>query len=75
VTAMRRPDIVLIEGRAYSWRQLCELRQQQLEAWRAGQGRQLPLFPLKTDCRPAAERTAAGRYEEPTLLSWLRPSV
>jgi hypothetical protein len=25
------------------------------------------LFELKEDHRPAAERTAAGRYQEPTL--------
>ena len=29
--------------------------------------RQLALFELKEDCRPAAERTAAGRYREPTF--------
>jgi hypothetical protein len=27
------------------------------------------LFDLKNDCRPAAERTAAGRYQEPTLFA------
>jgi hypothetical protein len=26
------------------------------------------LFELKTDCRPDAERMAAGRYQEPTLF-------
>ncbi len=65
---MRKPDTILIDGRGYSWRQLCELRQRQLEAWQAAQGRQLALFELKTDCRPACERSAAGRYAEPTLL-------
>jgi hypothetical protein len=24
---------------------------------------------LKNDCRPAAQRTAAGRYQEPTLFA------
>jgi hypothetical protein len=33
-----------------------------------GGGRQLALFELKADFRPAAERTAAGRYLEPDLL-------
>jgi hypothetical protein len=28
----------------------------------------IKLFELKEDCRPAAKRTAAGRYAEPTLL-------
>jgi hypothetical protein len=34
---------------------------QQLEAWQAAQARQLTLFELKDDSRPAAERTAADR--------------
>jgi hypothetical protein len=66
---MAKPDIILIGGHAYRWRQLCELRRQQLDAWRAEQARQLALFELKVDYRPAAERTAAGRYQEPTLFA------
>jgi hypothetical protein len=27
------------------------------------------LFELKEDCRPVSERTAAGRYREPSLFS------
>jgi hypothetical protein len=30
----------------------------------------LALFELKDDCRPEAERTAAGRYLEPTLFAF-----
>lgn len=60
-------DTIVIKGRAFSWRQLCELRKAQIEARRAAQGRQLALFELYDDRRPAAARTAAGRYEEPTL--------
>jgi hypothetical protein len=26
------------------------------------------LFPLKEDCRPQTQKTASGRYEEPTLF-------
>jgi hypothetical protein len=44
------------------------LRRQQLEAWKIAQPSQPALFELKTDCRPEAERTAAGRYREPTLF-------
>jgi hypothetical protein len=66
---MARPDIILIEGRAYSWRQLCERRRLQIEAWRNAQPHQPALFELREDCRPAAGRTAAGRYQEPTFLS------
>ena len=69
---MKAPDTIVIDGRAYSWKRLLELRREQLEAWKAAQPRQPALFELKDDSRPAAERTAAGRYIEPTLLSILR---
>jgi hypothetical protein len=65
---MAKPDTIVIDGRAFSWHQLCELRRQQLEAWKAAQGKQPALFELRDDCRPEAERTAAGRYQEPTFL-------
>lgn len=63
-----RGDAVIIEGRAYSWRTLCELRKAQIEARREAQGSQLALFELKEDRRPAAGRSASGRYAEPSLL-------
>jgi hypothetical protein len=68
---MTRPDTIIIDGRAYSWRLLIEQRRAQLESWRKAQGTQPALFPLIEDCRPKAERTAAGRYEQPTLLTLL----
>lgn len=43
-------------------------RRQQLEAWKAAQPRQLALFELREDGRPATERTAAGP-QEPTLFA------
>jgi hypothetical protein len=58
----------MLNGHAYSWRELCELRRRQLEARKVNQPCQLALFDLKEDCRPEAERTAAGRYQEPTLF-------
>lgn len=67
---MRKPDTIIVDGRAYSWRRLVELRRQQIEAWRAARPQQLALFELKEDRRSLAERNAAGRYSEPTLLSW-----
>jgi hypothetical protein len=70
---MTKPGTILIGGHAYSWRQISELRRQQIEAWRAEQARQLALFELKDDCRPATERTAAGRYAEPTLFGVVSP--
>ncbi len=66
---MAKPDIILVGGHAYSWQAICELRRQQLEVWKAAQARQLALFELKDDSRPAAERTAARRYREPTLFT------
>jgi hypothetical protein len=64
-----KPDILIVDGHALSWRRLIELRRQQLEAWQAEQARQLALFELKDDSRPVVERTAAGRYLEPTLFA------
>ena len=66
---MAKPDTLMVEGHAFSWQRLCELRRQQLEAWRAAQSEQPALFELKDDCRPAAERTVAGRYREPSLFA------
>ena len=65
---MAKPDTLMVDGQGFSWQRLCELRRQQLEAWRSSQERQLALFEVKEDCRPSAERTAAGRYEAPTFL-------
>jgi hypothetical protein len=69
---MRRPDTLLVDGHAFSWRQLVELRRQQLAIWQAEQARQLALFELKHDCRPEAGRTAAGRYQRPSLLDLIK---
>ena len=65
---MAKPDILIVDGHAFSWQRLIELRRQQLEACKAAEARQPALFELKQDCRPEAERSAAGRYREPTLL-------
>jgi hypothetical protein len=66
---MAKPDIIIVGGRAFRWQEICDLRRHQLEAWKAAQPRQLALFELKNDRRPAAERTAAGRYAEPSLFA------
>jgi hypothetical protein len=65
---MRKPDVLIVDGHAFSWRRLCDLRRQQLEAWKDAEARQLALFELKQDRRPIAERSAAARYSEPSLL-------
>jgi hypothetical protein len=69
---MKRPDTIIIEGRAYSWRVLLELRRAQLSEWQAAQPRQPALFELRDDRRPQAERSASGRYLEPTLMAFLQ---
>ena len=69
---MAKPDTLVIDGHAFSWQRLAELRRQQLEEWKTTQARQLTLFELKDDSRPAAERTASSRYQEPTLLEFMR---
>jgi hypothetical protein len=69
---MSRPDKIIIDGRAYRWRDIVELRRQQLEAWKAARPDQPALFSLREDSRPAVERTVAGRYREPSLLDRAR---
>jgi len=69
---MRKPDILVVDGHAFSWRRLCELRRRQMETWKDAEGRQPALFELHRDCRPRAERCAAGRYREPSLLERMR---
>jgi hypothetical protein len=66
-------DTLIVDGHAYSWKRMCELRRAQLEAWRKARGTQPALFELHDDSRPTAARTAAGRYLEPGLLDRLHP--
>jgi len=68
---MPRPATIEIDGRRYQWRDIVERRRQQIAAHDAAQARQLTLFDLKDDRRPATQRTAAGRYAEPTLFAAL----
>jgi hypothetical protein len=65
-------DAFILEGRAFSWRALCDMRRAQLQAMRGARGTQPALFELHDDHRPANERTAAGRYAEPSLWEALR---
>jgi hypothetical protein len=61
---------ILIDGKSYRWRDLLALRREQRAA--ASKAEQLPLFAdLPTDCRPAYERSAAGRYRQPSLFAML----
>ena len=65
---MAKPDTLIVDGHALSWQRLCDLRRQQIEAWKKTAGKQPALFELRNDHRPPAERTAAGRYREPSLF-------
>jgi hypothetical protein len=61
---MAMPFIV-IDGKRYAWKEILKLRREQ---WKAARQRQLTLFELKDDSRPASQRTAEGRFAEPTLF-------
>lgn len=63
------PRFIIIDGKAYVWRELVKLRREQLQA--IAKATQMALFELRDDCRPQTDRTAAGRYLEPSLLSLL----
>ena len=65
---MAKPDTLIVDGHALSWQRLCDLRRQQIEAWKKTEGRQPALFELRDDHRPSAARTAAGRYLQPNLF-------
>jgi len=66
---MTQPTFIEIDGKRLVWRELVQKRREQLKA--AAKAVQLPLFELRDDSRPACERTAAGRYLEPSLFTVL----
>ena len=63
---MPAPAFIDIDGKRYAWRDLAEKRKEQR---RAARTQQPALFELREDCRPRTERTAAGRYLEPSLFT------
>jgi hypothetical protein len=54
-----------IDGKRYAWRDILALRREQRQRERAPQP---TLFELRDDARAASQKTAAGRYAEPTLF-------
>jgi plasmid replication initiation protein len=64
---MARNRFVEIEGKRFLWRDVLRMRREQRAAH--AEARQPALFELIEDWRPASERTASGRYLEPTLFS------
>lgn len=55
---------IIIDGKRYAWRDILALRREQ----RQSPLPQPTLFELKDDVRPPAQRSAAGRYAEPSLF-------
>ena len=64
---MSATRFIEIDGRRYLWRDVLRLRREQRKA--LAQAQQPALFQLKEDRRPVNDRTAAGRYREPSLFS------
>ena len=64
---MAKAKFIEIDGKRLLWRDVLELRREQKQAC---VNAVLPaLFELHEDRRPPADRTAAGRYQEPSLFS------
>ena len=64
---MTRLKYIELDGKRYLWRDVLQLRREQKKAFAHLQ--QPMLFEVKEDRRPEAERSAAGRYREPSLFS------
>ena len=56
---------VVIDGKRYPWRDIVAVYRDQGRREREPQP---TLFELKEDALPASQRTAAGRFVEPTLF-------
>jgi hypothetical protein len=54
-----------IEGKRYLWREILKMRREQRKA---AQRAQPALFELREDARPKSQRSADGRFSEPTLF-------
>jgi hypothetical protein len=59
------PAFIMIDGKRYLWRDILKLRREQRKS---AKKRQMTLFELEDDSRPASQRTAEGRFTEPTLF-------
>jgi hypothetical protein len=66
---MPLPKFIDINGTRVLWRDLIQRRREQRLA--AAKAEQRALFELRDDRRPSAERTAEGRYHEPSLFALL----
>ncbi len=66
---MARLKFIEIDGKRHLWRDVLRLRREQKRA--LARTEQPALFDLIEDRRPPADRTAAGRYLEPSLFTRL----
>jgi hypothetical protein len=67
-----KPSTIDIDGKRYAWAEIVKRRREQIKASAAPE--QPALFEnLHEDHRPPAERTAAGRYLNPSLFDSLVP--
>jgi hypothetical protein len=66
---MSQPKFIELDGKRYLWRNVLQLRREQRAA--CARAEQPPLFELRVDRRPEPQRTAAGRYLEPSLFTRL----
>jgi hypothetical protein len=63
---MGAPSFIELDGHSYLWRDVLVARRAQLAA--VTKAERLALFELRHDSRPVTDRTAAGRYHEPSLF-------
>ena len=66
---MSNPKFIEIDGKRLLWRDVLQLRREQTRA--DASAVQPALFELHDDRRPPSDRTAAGRYLEPSLFTLL----
>ena len=64
---MANPKFITIDGKRHLSRDLLQQRRDAKQA--CANAVQPALFELLDDRRPPADRTAAGRYQEPSLFS------
>jgi hypothetical protein len=64
---MALPKFIEIDGKRIAWRDVLQRRREQIEA--CAEPEQPALFELREDHRPVSDRTATGRYLEPSLFA------
>ncbi len=62
---MSGPRYLVIDGKRFLWANILRLRQEQRKA---AKNERPALSALKEACRPPSQKTACGRYKEPTLF-------